>query len=93
MCNYANARSLYLFLGNRTWEPKFNKGRKTKTNVFYKNKKLPSVTHFGKLNIESEHINTLNITKKQSWYSNLFKFLSILRFHFFFVYIVFNKPW
>ena len=28
-----------------------------------KNKKLPSVTLFSKLNIESEHINTLNTTK------------------------------
>ena len=43
--------------------PKFKKDRKRKTNVLHKNKKLPSVNLFSKLNIESEHINTVNRTK------------------------------
>ena len=46
-----------------TWMPKFKKDRKRKTNVLHKNKKLPSVNLFSKLNIESEHINTVNRTK------------------------------
>ena len=42
---------------------KFETGRKRKTNALHKNKKLPSVTYSSKLNIEPEHINTVNRTK------------------------------
>ena len=42
---------------------KFNKGKKRKTKVLHKNKKLQSVTLFSKLNVKSEHINTVNRTK------------------------------
>ena len=37
-----------------------------KTNILHKNKKLPSVTLFSKLNVESEHINAVNRTKSHS---------------------------
>ena len=39
------------------------KGKKRKTSVLHKNKKLSSVTLFTKLNIESEHINAINRLK------------------------------
>ena len=52
--------SLYRFLGDLIWAPKFKKGRKRKTNVLDKIKKLPFVTLFPKLNVESEQINAVN---------------------------------
>ena len=39
------------------------KGKKRKTNILYKNRKLPSVTLFRKLSTESENINAVNRTK------------------------------
>ena len=56
-------RSVYRFWGHLIWAPKFKEGRKRKSNVLQKNKKLPSVTLFSRLNIESEHINAVNRTK------------------------------
>ena len=64
----ADLRSVYWFWGHLIWEPKFKKVRKKKTNFLYDNKKLPSVTLFSKLNIESEDIITVNRTKKLSEY-------------------------
>ena len=75
----ADLKSAYQFWGHLIWAPKFKKVRKRKTNFFHKNKKLPYVTFFSKLNIESEHITTVNRTKKLSEYSNLFMFPSMLR--------------
>ena len=53
-------RLVYQFLEHLMWVPKFKKVKKRKTNVLHKNKKLLSVTVSSKLNIESEHINTVN---------------------------------
>ena len=39
------------FLGHLLWVSKFKTSRKRKTNALHKNKKLPSVTPFRKLNI------------------------------------------
>ena len=50
-------RLIYQFWEHLIWAPKFKEGRKRETNVFYRNKKLYSVTFFSKLNIETEHIN------------------------------------
>ena len=62
-CSRADLRSVYRFWGHLIWTPKFKKGRKRKTNIFLKNKKLPSLIVFGKLNIELEHINAANSSK------------------------------
>ena len=70
---------LELTWGHLIWAPKFKKVRKRKTNFLRKNKKLPSVTLFSKLNIESEHIHTVNRTKILSEYSHLFMSPSMLR--------------
>ena len=59
----ADLKSVYRFWGHLIWTPKFKKGRKRKTNIFLKNKKLLSPTLSSKLNIELEHINTANGTK------------------------------
>ena len=40
------------------WPRRFKRGRKRKTDVLHKNKKLPSVTLFIKLSIESEDLDT-----------------------------------
>ena len=66
----ADLRLVYQFWGHLIWAPKFNKVRKKKTNFLHKNEKLPCATLFSKLNIESEHINIANRTKKLSEYSN-----------------------
>ena len=67
---------LELTWGHLIWAPKFKKVRKRKTNFLRKNKKLPSVTLFSKLNIESEHIHRVNRTKILSEYSHLFRLKS-----------------
>ena len=55
----ADLRLIHQFLKHLLWVFKFKKSRKRKTNILCQNKKLPSVTLFSKLNIESEHINTV----------------------------------
>ena len=64
------------FLGHLIWPPKFKKGRKRKTSVLHKNNLLYA-TLFSKLNIESEHINTVNWT--QNYHSTLI-FLSFCQY-------------
>ena len=56
-------RLIYRFWEYLIWTPKFKIGRKRKTNVLNKNRKLPSVTLFCKSNIKSEYINIVNRTK------------------------------
>ena len=56
-------RQLYRFWGYLIWVPKFKKGRKRKSNFLHEIEKLPSLTLFSKLNIESELINAVNRTK------------------------------
>ena len=51
----ADLRSLYQFWRCLIWGHKFKKGWQRKTNILYKNKKLPSVTLFSRLNIKSTH--------------------------------------
>ena len=54
---------VYQFCEHLSWASKFKKGGKRKTNVLHKNKKLLSVTLSKNLNIQSEHINTVNREK------------------------------
>ena len=68
---------IYEFWGHVIWVCEFKKGRKRKTNVFYKNKKLSFVTLFSKINIESEHIITVNRTKN---YLNALIFLCFCQY-------------
>ena len=56
-------RSVDWFWGHLIWASKFKKGRKRETNVLYRNKKLPSITLFSKLNIESEHNNAVKVSE------------------------------
>ena len=48
-----DVRSVYLILGTPIWTPKSKVGRRRKTNILHKNKKLPFVTLFSRLNIAS----------------------------------------
>ena len=65
----ADLRSIYRFTRHLVWGSKFKKGRKRKTNVLHKNKKLPSASLVSKLKIELEHINT--VKRKQNDNSTL----------------------
>ena len=65
----ADLRSIYRFTRHLVWGSKFKKGRKRKTNVLHKNKKLPSASLVRKLKIELEHINT--VKRKQNDNSTL----------------------
>ena len=69
---------VYRFWGHLIWAPEFKKRRKRITNVLRKNKKLPSVTLFSKMNIESEHMNAISRTKNCHG-TLIFLFPSILR--------------
>ena len=53
---------VYQVLGHLFCVPEFKTGRKRKINALHKNKKVSSVTYSSKLNIEPEHINTVNRT-------------------------------
>ena len=62
---WKQANTVVEFWGHLIWATKFNKDRKRKINVLHENKKLQSVTLFGKLNIESEDIIIVNGTKSE----------------------------
>ena len=62
-CSTADLRSVFGFWGHLIWVPKFKKGRGGKSDVLHENKKLQSITLFSKLNIESEHLNTVKRMK------------------------------
>ena len=50
-------------LGTHNLGMQIQERQKKKANVLHKNKNLPHVILFSQLNIESEHINTVNKTK------------------------------
>ena len=62
----ADLRLVYRFWGHLIWAPKFMEGRKRKTKVLQRNRKLSPVNLFSKLNIESENINAVNKTTYHS---------------------------